>query len=103
VLYGWGSNAVGQLASTETTIKKPKIISLPKFQSPSDYVVSLASGRRNSAVITRQGEVWVTGNYKKPVQKANNTIVEDGVKQKKKTSKTSKNIEAYDFVQEETF
>ena len=31
-----------------------------------DYVVRIALGRRNMALITKFGQVWICGNYQKP-------------------------------------
>ena len=63
-LYGWGKNNYGQLASKaiSTNYKSPLQISLPKFDSESDSISKIICGNRTTAIISAEGELWLSGN-----------------------------------------
>ena len=72
-VYGWGSNAFGQLGLIGTNIPTPMRIQIPDIRptgnilvrrGSADYFVRVECGKRNSAIISKQGQVWVCGNYK---------------------------------------
>jgi len=48
----------------EANALDPKVIPLPEFSDPKDYIEILECGKRHSAIITHMGELWITGNYK---------------------------------------
>lgn len=45
-------------------IPGPKEIAIPEFENKNDYITKIECGKRNSAIITKFGEIWITGNYK---------------------------------------
>ena len=72
-LYGWGSNQFGQLGLIGANIPTPVRIQIPDIspkdnilrrRTASDYFIRIECGKRNSAIISNQGQVWVCGNYK---------------------------------------
>lgn len=63
-LYGWGTNTFGQLGLMGANVPDPKLIPIPEFSDPKDYIISLECGKRNSAIISNLGELWITGNYR---------------------------------------
>jgi hypothetical protein len=64
-LWGWGTNQYGQLGIQGVKVEQPRKIPMPPMEIPGDYVVRMSLGRRNLALITKFGEVWVCGNYQK--------------------------------------
>jgi alpha-tubulin suppressor-like RCC1 family protein len=44
-------------------IPDPKIVPIPEFEDPKDFIFGLDCGKRNSILISNKGEVWITGNY----------------------------------------
>lgn len=62
-LHGWGTNKQGQLGIYGlNNVQEPKLIPLPEL-SPDDHIVSVDCGKRHSAFITKNGQIWLTGNY----------------------------------------
>ncbi|XP_044008822.1 secretion-regulating guanine nucleotide exchange factor-like isoform X1 [Aphidius gifuensis] len=61
-IYVWGSNTYGQLGleSPEEFINKPIKIQLPNFR-----VKKISMGLRHSAIVTHDGQVFVTGSNNK--------------------------------------
>jgi len=51
-------------------VHRPKLIPIPTLKSENDYYTKLECGKRNSALISYQGEIWICGNEKrdKPVK-----------------------------------
>lgn len=62
-IYGWGNNLFGQLGLIGNNVPYPKLVPLPELEDPKDFIVNVACGKRNSAFITDQGKVFITGNY----------------------------------------
>lgn len=73
-VYGWGNNKQGQLGIYGfNNVHEPKQIPLPEINSndtlfinggkAKDYIVSIECGKRHSAFITKNGQLWITGNY----------------------------------------
>ena len=44
--------------------QSPTIIPLPEFANPDDYITRIECGKRNTALISKHGEIWITGNFK---------------------------------------
>lgn len=68
-LYGWGSNTSGQLGIIDKSTHIPKRIPLPELTYKDDYIVGLKCGRRNTAILTKLGEVWIVGNCRQDLNK----------------------------------
>ena len=64
ILYGWGINHFGQLGLFGSSFSQPKEIPMPEFDNPKDRIVQIECGRRNCAILSRDGEVWIAGNFK---------------------------------------
>ncbi|KAL3843185.1 hypothetical protein ACJMK2_021135 [Sinanodonta woodiana] len=62
-LYSWGSNAFGQLGSSD----RGKLSPLPAFVpiSPTFHVTSVAAGMRHAVAITDSGQVFTWGHGKR--------------------------------------
>lgn len=75
-----------------SNIPGPKEIPLPDFKDPSDYVTKIECGKRNSAIITNEGEVWIAGNYK-PDKATKDAILKD--KEEERKRKGSLDIEEF--------
>ncbi len=70
VLYGWGTNHHGELASKANSCKynNPTMLPVPDFPQ-NEYIKSIVCGFKTSALITSSGSLWVAGNVqalKKP-------------------------------------
>jgi alpha-tubulin suppressor-like RCC1 family protein len=89
-LWGWGSNKYGQLGHISYNkyyIKHPTVINLPELKDEDDYVVNIHCGKTYSLLLTKFGEVYITGNYLVKEKAANliqSTTVNQNVKGDKK-------------------
>ncbi len=83
-LIGWGSNKSGQLGqiNTNTFIKTPHSITLPELNDANDYISNIYCGKTISLLLTKFGEIYITGNY-------NPKVINQNIEQtnNKKTSK----------------
>jgi hypothetical protein len=73
-LWGWGSNKLGQLGQinySNNYIKQPTIINLPEMKDANEYVVNVYCGKTYSLLLTKYGEVYITGNYQVKEKAAN--------------------------------
>jgi uncharacterized protein (UPF0248 family) len=68
-LYGWGQNYFGQLGLLDKNINFPKKIPLPELSYKDDYILRFACGRRNTAILTKKGELWIAGNFRHDLNK----------------------------------
>ena len=75
-IYGWCSNMFGNLGLVGNSVPDPKLIPIPEMEDKKDFIVSISCGKRNSAFLTEQGQVWITGNYQ-PEKLAKPKVVED--------------------------
>ena len=78
-LYGWGTNFMGQLGLPKLNmVNHPKQIELPSCfaikPSIGDhlpgtrrqvYISKISCGKRMSAIVASNGELWLCGNVKK--------------------------------------
>jgi hypothetical protein len=95
-LWGWGSNKYGQLGqfSTNTFIKPPILINLPELTNKNDYITKIYAGKTFSLLLTKFGEIFITGNYNPKdkivtiQQETNTNILQGG---KKNTNKAHTN------------
>ena len=64
-LWGWGSNKFGQLGQINFNnyIKHPTAVNLPVMKDEDDYIVNVYCGKTCSLLLTKFGEVYITGNY----------------------------------------
>lgn len=65
-LWGWGSNKQGQLGQINyslTFVKTPTQINLPKMVDENDYIIKVFCGKTFSLLLTKFGEIFITGNY----------------------------------------
>jgi|LauGreDrversion4_2_1035121.scaffolds.fasta_scaffold477706_1 alpha-tubulin suppressor-like RCC1 family protein len=67
-IHGWGNNKQGQLGIYGlNNVHEPKQIPLPDInqsqQEKKDYIINVDCGKRHSSFITKNGQIWVTGNY----------------------------------------
>lgn len=90
-LYGWGANHFGQLGLIDKNLTQPKKIPLPTLTYKDDYILRFSCGRRNTAILTKKGELWITGNYKYDFKKSTkiNDPAEDNEVEDKETKKVS--------------
>jgi len=73
-LWGWGSNKFGQLGQIDyynNFVKQPTIINLPEMKDENDYVVKIYCGKTYSLLLTKFGEIYITGNYSVKEKEAN--------------------------------
>lgn len=92
-LYGWGSNTFGQLALIDKFVAYPKKIPLPDLSYRDDYILRVHCGRRNTAILTKKGEVWIAGNCKQNLnKKVNNEIKEDSGSDDEETKNFKKEV-----------
>ncbi len=73
-LWGWGSNKLGQLGQinyNNNYIKQPTVINLPEMKDENDYVVKIYCGKTYSMLLTKFGEIYITGNYSVKEKAAN--------------------------------
>ena len=96
-LWGWGNNKNGQLGliNYQKFIKIPTQINLPNM-IPDDTIEKIYCGKTYSILLTKFGNLFVTGNYlvKQQInsnQNKNNIV--NGKKNKGKNKKTRKNKE----------
>jgi len=68
-LYGYGANSFTQLGLFDKFASVPKKIPLPPLTYKDDYILRFACGRRNTAILTKKGELWITGNCKHDIDK----------------------------------
>jgi len=84
-LYGWGSNIYGQLGiHGPSHLGRPTSIKLPKFKDSNDCIKKVDCGRRSTAILSQNGEVWMIGN--KIVEKEKIEKGMEKVKNKKNTT-----------------
>lgn len=82
---------------TSSNIPSPKEIPLPEFKDPKDYIVSIECGKRNSAIMTKNGELWVSGNYKPDkIIKAN--VINNKETDKVESKRGKSGVTLHDFV-----
>jgi hypothetical protein len=64
-LWGWGNNKCGQLGqlNANTFIKAPTLINLPELSNQNDYIQKIYAGKNFSLILTKFGEIYLTGNY----------------------------------------
>jgi hypothetical protein len=65
-LYGWGSNKQGQLGLMnygKDYVKSPTLINLPEMKTENDFIVNVYCGKTFSLLLTKFGEIFITGNY----------------------------------------
>ena len=64
-LWGWGSNKQGQLAQLNFSgyLKAPVSIALPEMKNEFDYIVNVYCGDNYTFLMTRYGELYLSGNY----------------------------------------
>ncbi|CDW91727.1 xpg i-region family protein [Stylonychia lemnae] len=99
-LYGWGSNQLGQLGLLGSNYPGPQQIPLPDFQDPNDFIEKIKCGKRNSAIITNKGEVWITGNFKiEKVQR--NSFLNQKEQQAQESKKLKNGAKIEDFMTQE--
>ena len=69
-LYGWGNNAYGQLGvnTGNATVMHPTEVMLPEL-AENDRIRHVECGMKASAILTEQGNVWIT----EPLVKNNKT------------------------------
>jgi hypothetical protein len=62
-----------------------------------DYVIRIECGKRNSAIITNGGDIWVSGNYKaeKPAKEA---IIKDKEETRKEEKKARGSFDMEEFL-----
>lgn len=104
-LWGWGSNKMGQLGQMnlkDTFVKTPTLINLPEMKEIGDYIIKAYCGKTFTVLITKFGEIYITGNYPVkdkekliPQQNLNNVNFSGGKKnkivEKNKTSQLNLN------------
>lgn len=94
-LWGWGSNKQGQLGlvnskDTNTVfVKQPTLINLPDMNDNNDYIVKVYCGKTFSIVLTKFGEIYLTGNYDFKKKGNNVTIKTNSNEYKGKKNKTA--------------
>lgn len=60
ILYGWGKNDFGQLgAPISSNLQMAMNIPLPKLHH-SDEIVKIECGWKNSAILTKKGNIYIT-------------------------------------------
>ncbi len=65
-LWGWGSNKNGQLAQMDYNdiyLKNLTRINLPEMKEDMDFIVAIKCLKNYSVVLTKFGEIFITGNY----------------------------------------
>lgn len=65
-LWGWGSNKNGQLGQmdySESYLKNLTRINLPEMKEDLDFIVSIKCLKNYAVVLTKFGEIFITGNY----------------------------------------
>ena len=64
-LWGWGSNKNGQLGlvNYQNFVKVPTQINLPNMSSDDDTIESIFCGKTYTVLLTKFGNLFVTGNY----------------------------------------
>lgn len=65
-LWGWGSNKNGQLAQMDYNkdyLKTLTRINLPEMKEDMDFIVSIKCLKNYSVLLTKFGEIYMTGNY----------------------------------------
>ena len=75
-LYGWGSNTFGQLGVIDKALNQPRKIALPELTYKDDYILRFKCGRRNTALLSKLGELWIMGNWKHDMNKKVNKELE---------------------------
>ena len=65
-LWAWGLNLYGQCGLPDQSISQPKKVPLPEIELMGDYWLRLSCGRRNTCILSKYGQCWVTGNFKAP-------------------------------------
>jgi hypothetical protein len=68
------------------------LIPLPDFSDDKEFVTSIECGKRNSALVTNEGDIWITGNYR--IEKSKGSFdEEEGVYSKRKKSSMYKEVQ----------
>lgn len=65
-LWGWGYNKNGQLGQMDYEkdyLKNLAKINLPELKEENDFIVSIKANKDYSVLLSKFGEVYVTGNY----------------------------------------
>ena len=65
-LWGWGINKNGQMGQMdyfETYLKNLTRINLPEMKENLDFIVSIKCLKNYSVLLTKFGEIFITGNY----------------------------------------
>lgn len=65
-LWGWGSNKYGQLGQMDyhdNYLKNLTRINLPEMKENLDFIVSIKCLKNYSVLLTKFGEIFITGNY----------------------------------------
>lgn len=62
-IYGWGVNKFGSLGLVGGNVPDPKLVPIPDLADPKDFITTIECGKRFSSFLTKNGEVWMTGNY----------------------------------------
>lgn len=65
-LWGWGSNKYGQLGQMDyydSYLKNLTRINLPEMKEDLDFIVSIKCLKNYSVLLTKFGEIFITGNY----------------------------------------
>eukprot|EP00347_Sterkiella_histriomuscorum_P002508 403367880 len=96
-LYGWGQNSFGQLGLIGANYQGPTVIPLPDFQDSNDYIIQIECGRRNTAILTKEGELWITGNNK--IEKVvKNSFLNKKEEQEKESKKLKNGVDLNEFL-----
>ena len=95
-LWGWGNNKNGQLGlmNNQTFIKTPTQINLPNLM-PDDTIEKIYCDKTYSILLTKFGNIFITGNYSVKEQsndnQKNNNIKQNNNNQGKKNKGKNKN------------
>jgi alpha-tubulin suppressor-like RCC1 family protein len=95
-LWGCGNNKNGQLGTASGIFfKVPVLIPLPELRNKQDYIEKVVTGKyvsKYSMILTKFGEVFITGNYD---LKAIITEQEEKIANEKLTAKNNKDNNNY--------
>lgn len=73
-IYGWGGNTFGQLGVNDKYLNNFKRIPTPELSYKDDMITKVVCGRRNTAILTKHGELWIAGNTKHDLNKKYNQL-----------------------------
>jgi len=68
ILYGWGNNNWGQLGiyTGVANVNHPMKISLPDLEQDDDEILKIECGFKQSAILTKKKNLWITDPHVKP-------------------------------------